>query len=137
MRLLLEAQGWLSARALRFFCDKGGRFERVFFEPRSSALTPAAKRILRKQAFCLKRNNLGAILHAGADFYETSKRKGANFLSAQRMTMVKKFFVSEGLPPQAIKTINWRPGHQATDDPSTKERRFNRYVKTRDGETFK
>ncbi|MDH3236120.1 MAG: OmpA family protein [Alphaproteobacteria bacterium] len=122
-----------------FLCDEAGMFDRIFFEPRSTALTPATKVILRKQAICLKRNDFGATLRGGADFHEVQSRQAAKLLAARRAAAVKKYLVSKGIPSSAIKTkLAWGVvDGQAIGGRTPNERRFNRYVRTKHGAPFK
>lgn len=121
-----------------FLCDKAGMFDRIFFEPRSTALTPATKVILRKQAICLKRNDFGATLRGGADFHEVPSRQAAKLLAARRAAAVKKYLVSKGIPSSAIRTkLAWVVEGQAIGGRTPNERRSNRYVRTKHGAPFK
>ncbi|HUT48764.1 MAG TPA: OmpA family protein [Alphaproteobacteria bacterium] len=120
-----------------YFCDKGGRFDRVFFEPRSSRLTPATMEILRKQAICLKRNKFSATLFASADPHETPDDRRADLLSARRAASVKNFFVSRGIPPSAIQTRAQGRFSPATEGRTPEDRKFNRVVTIFHGSSWK
>jgi len=115
-----------------FLCDKDGPFDRVFFEPRSARLTPAAKEILRRQAICLKRNKFGATLWGGADFREVPNRKSAKLLAARRTIAVRAYLVSNGIPGRAIKmTLAWELDGRPLGGRTPEERKSNRFVSTK------
>lgn len=116
-----------------FLCDKGGRFDRVFFEARSSTITPAAEKVLRKQALCLKRNDYGAVLYASADAHESPDERSAYRLSRDRAAAVRDFFVSMGIPASAIRLVPDGLLGQATQGRTLARRKFNRYVRTAAG----
>ena len=120
-----------------YFCDKGGRFDRVFFNPGSSALTPIARKILRKQAICLGQSKFGATLDASAEPHETPDDKSADILSARRAAAAKELFVSWGIPPSAIRTRADGRFSPATEGRTPEERKFNRVVTTRHGGSWK
>ncbi|HUT48765.1 MAG TPA: OmpA family protein [Alphaproteobacteria bacterium] len=131
-----ERKGGYPPAHCAFFCDKGGRFDLVYFAPGSSELTPIARKTLRKQANCLKRNKFGTILSAGADSHETPDEKTAKLLSERRAATVKKFFVSRGIPRSSIKSEAEGLLGQGTAGRTPDEQRLNRYVWTRDGESW-
>jgi len=120
-----------------FLCDKDGPFDRVFFEPRSTALTPAAKEALHKQVICLKRNKFSSLLSAGTDPHEAPNKKAANLLSTNRAMTVKKYFVSKGIPSSSIQTQGWGFLGRATEGRTPEDRRFNRVVTTFPGGFWK
>jgi len=114
-----------------FFCDKGGRFDLIYFAPGSSELTSSAKKTLRKQAVCLKRNKFGATLFASADAHETPDKKKARTLSERRAAAVRMFFASSGVPQSAIKLEPEGLEGQGTAGRTPEHRRRNRYVRTK------
>jgi hypothetical protein len=115
----------------RFLCDKGGPFDRVFFEPRSARLTPTAKEILRRQAICLKRNNFGATLWGSADFHELPKRNSLKRLAKRRTATVKSYLAARGIPASVIKAkLVWELDGVAFGGRTSRERRANRSVAT-------
>jgi outer membrane protein OmpA-like peptidoglycan-associated protein len=100
--------------------------DRVFFAPRSVALSPGNQEILRRWAASLKEPRLGATIEGHAD--DTGDDDADRALSLRRAEVVRDALILLGVPARKLKVVAYGNTRKINKDETTNDRPENRRV---------
>jgi outer membrane protein OmpA-like peptidoglycan-associated protein len=99
----------------------------VLFRTGRATLLPAAREKLAKVAGILA-SHKGLRIQAEGFTDSTGSAEFNEKLSRERAEAAKDFLVSQGVPPEAISSVGYGPGHPVADNATEAGRQVNRRV---------